>query len=646
MIDEIPFPEEYQESEESSGENLALTNDHDNESISTLDSDHDEYYTISSDSDDEELPSYRITNKEMTTFECWDRDNNILIDKQCWENNILIEQDDELCNWKHEMLDSGPSTRPFQSTSYTNVENPDKKPEVYFNSLFDERMWTVISEATNVYARSKRVTPTGNRCTDPTHDQYRKHCRLNTWIDVSPGDIKLFMAHILIMGLVNKSELEKYWSLNSNTKIPFFGKYMSRNRFQAILWNLHVNDDSHNPQPSQPGHDPLCKIRPLVDMVQRNFLYVYKPRKELSFDEACCPFKGRVRFRVYNPMKPNRFHIKLFQVSKAASGYILGFHVYTGKNTSCVSDFSKPLDPDCTKTTKVVLGLLESSKLLDKGHHIYMDNYYSSPELFHELYYRETYACGTTRLIRKGMPKTIGKTKLKPLESVYMRSGPLLCLKWSGPKRKATKKPVTMLTTIHEATEVLTKKKDTRGECIPKPLAIYQYTKNMSGVDISDQYMSFHVALRKSMKWSRKLFFHIFNMIILNAYLLTGKYGKKMTKQDFIEYIANYLIETGAPEATCMPQKATFYPPSNIRLNERHFPKKIHKKHGLLCRACNFTSSQLAKMGMPSIHLKRKTTSYYCKDCNVPLCVTPCFEMYHTLQDYKQATLQFRLPNQ
>ena len=253
-----PFPEEYQESEESSGENLAftnessgenlaLTNDHDNESISTLDSDHDEYYTISSDSDDEELPSYHITNKEMTTFDCWDRDNNILIDKQCWENNILIEQDDELCNWKHEMLDSGPSTGPFQSTSYTNVENPDKKPEVYFNSLFDERMWTVISEATNVYARSKCVTPTGNRCTDPTHDEYRKHCRLNTWINVSPGDFKLFMAHILIMGLVNKSELEKYWSLNSNTKIPFFGKYMSRNRFQAILWNLHVNDDSHNP---------------------------------------------------------------------------------------------------------------------------------------------------------------------------------------------------------------------------------------------------------------------------------------------------------------------------------------------------------------------------------------------------------------
>ena len=224
MIHEIPFPEEYQNLQESSGENLSLTNDHDNELTSTLDSDHDEYYTILSDSDDEELPTYHTTNKEMTSFECWDRNNNILIDKVCWDNNILIDQEDELCNWKHEMLDSGPSTGPFHTTLYTNVDNPDKKPEVYFNSLFDERMLTIIAEVTNVYAQSECVTPTGNRSTDPTHDQYKKHCHLNTWTDVSPGDIKLFMADILIMGLVNKSELEKYCSMNSDTKIPFFGK--------------------------------------------------------------------------------------------------------------------------------------------------------------------------------------------------------------------------------------------------------------------------------------------------------------------------------------------------------------------------------------------------------------------------------------
>ena len=135
-----------------------------------------------------------------------------------------------------------------------------------------------------------------------------------------------------------------------------------------------------------------------------------------------------------------------------------------------------------------------------------MDNYYTSPKLFSELFYHEMYACGTVRQNRKGLPTFVKQAKLKPLQSVYLRSGRMLCLKWSGKKKKSTKKPVTILSTIHEATELLTKKKDGYGNCIAKPVPIYEYTKNMSGIDISDQYMSFHVALRKSMKWSRKLF--------------------------------------------------------------------------------------------------------------------------------------------
>ena len=444
----------------------------------------DDFYEIDTDSDNEELPSYPITNMPMTIF-----DNDL-------PELLHFHQDDELNEWNYEELDSGPLWSPFLGNSRTNISDFDGKPEVFFNSLFDERMWTVIADSTNLYARSKFNFNGGNRCLDPTHPQYKKHCRLNSWSDASVGDIKMFIAHILVMGLVKKPDLEKYWNTNSKTKIPFFGQYMSRNRFQALLWNFHVNDDSDDPPPNRPGHDPLAKLRPFVDMVERNFIYAYQPSKALSFDEACCPFKGRLRFRVYNKSKPNTFHIKLFQVSESSSGYILGFHIYTGKNSSCISSHSKPLHPDCNKTTKIVLGLLETTQLLDKGHHIYMDNYYTSPELFSELYFRETYACGTARLNRKGMPISVKNAQLKPLESVYLRNGPILCLKWSGEK-KSKKKPVTILSTIHEATELLTKKKDAHGNRIPKPVPIYEYTKYMSGVDLSDQYMSFHVALRK-----------------------------------------------------------------------------------------------------------------------------------------------------
>ena len=142
-------------------------------------------------------------------------------------------------------------------------------------------------------------------------------------------------------------------------------------------------------------------------------------------------------------MKPNRFHVKLFHISESQSGYILGYYVCTGKDTSCVSLHSKPLSPDCGKTTKIVLGLLEQCKLLDKGHHIYMDNYYTSPELAEELYY-QTYCCGTVKMNHKDMPRTLAKANIEHLQSAFLRNGLLLCLKWRGPKRKSKTKPVTI----------------------------------------------------------------------------------------------------------------------------------------------------------------------------------------------------------
>ena len=86
--------------------------------------------------------------------------------------------------------------------------------------------------------------------------------------------------------------------------MPFFSHYMSRNHFQNILWNLHISDpDETNPQKGEANHGPLFLVRPMVDMMQRNFHTKYRPGKELSLDESTCPFKGRVHFKCYNPKK-------------------------------------------------------------------------------------------------------------------------------------------------------------------------------------------------------------------------------------------------------------------------------------------------------------------------------------------------------
>ena len=95
---------------------------------------------------------------------------------------------------------------------------------------------------------------------------------------------------------------------------------------------------------------------------------MYHAEENISIDEACCPFKGWLHFQCYNPLEPNCFHIKLFQLSKSISGYIIGFEVYAGKGASSAADASRPMDPLCMRTTNLVLSLMEKFHLLDKGH--------------------------------------------------------------------------------------------------------------------------------------------------------------------------------------------------------------------------------------------------------------------------------------
>ena len=163
--------------------------------------------------------------------------------------------------------------------------------------------------------------------------------------------------------------MEKYWCRNPLTRTPFFGQAMSRDRFCNILLNLHIFDDSNNPRYGLPDHDPLAKLRPFIDMCQENFKHTYKPDLNLSLDEGTCPWKGKLRFKVYNPSKPAKFHIKLFQISESQSGYVVGFNIYTGKN-SCVEN-NVCLDLQCTTTTKTVMTLASQCDILDKGHHLY-----------------------------------------------------------------------------------------------------------------------------------------------------------------------------------------------------------------------------------------------------------------------------------
>ena len=170
-------------------------------------------------------------------------------------------------------------------------------------------------------------------------------------------------------------------------------------------------------------------------------------------------------------------------VSEHESGYMCGFSVYTGKNSTELVGLNATLDLRCTVTTKTVTGLLQSTNMLDQHRTIFFDNYFTSPELCEELLYQDSYACGMVRPHRKGLPKAVTskKIKLKKGEVIYRRKENMLCVRWFD------KRNVIMLSTKHRAFE--SKVKDNYlGQPIVKPVVIQEYNLKMGSVDHSDHY--------------------------------------------------------------------------------------------------------------------------------------------------------------
>ena len=93
--------------------------------------------------------------------------------------------------------------------------------------------------------------------------------------------------------------------------------------------------------------------------------------------------------------RPTKWGIKVFVLADARKGYTIRLQVYSGKN-------STRSNAEAGLSSRVVLGLLDG--LESTSPKIYMDNYYTSPELFLALYKKNVNACGTARSSRKYYP--------------------------------------------------------------------------------------------------------------------------------------------------------------------------------------------------------------------------------------------------
>lgn len=91
----------------------------------------------------------------------------------------------------------------------------------------------------------------------------------------------------------------------------------------------------------------------------------------------------------------------------------------------------------------------------------------------------------------------------------------MLAVKWKD------RREVVVLTSMHEDKMVtLDKVHFQTKQPIQKPAAVVDYNKNMGAIDRSDMMLSSKECARKTVKWYKKLFFHMVDLALLNAHAL------------------------------------------------------------------------------------------------------------------------------
>lgn len=272
---------------------------------------------------------------------------------------------------------------------------------------------------------------------------------------------------------------------------------MSRDRFFLILRALNVQN---NERP-----ESIFKIKPLIDLFNATVSSICYPLRELTIDESLILWKGRLFFRQYNKGKAHKYGIKLYILADA-NGIILKIHVYAG---------SQDVQVGGRNHIKKVVNLL-MQKYIDKGHSLYLDNFYTSVGLTEELLCKNTYVTGTLRANRIGNPAEVKNTKLKPGESCIMHNRKkIVVTKWHD------KREIMFISTEHTSQYQGTTSRRVRTVKY-KPAVQIKYNKYMRSIDRHDQMLSYYCCEHKTLRWYKKVIIHIIiiQICLVNGFLL------------------------------------------------------------------------------------------------------------------------------
>jgi hypothetical protein len=178
---------------------------------------------------------------------------------------------------------------------------------------------------------------------------------------------------------------------------------------------------------------------------------------------------------------------------------------------------------------------------------------------------------------------------------------------------------VRILTNIHDA-PAEGNFCDTNGKAI-KPKTVVDCNRHLGYVDKGDRMANSYSINRCTWKWTKTLFFHLFDLAILNSYILFSSLGgKEISHRDFRNtLIRNLLAQAG---------------------HERNVQRPVGRPPAAALQIIRFQERSRKQWPIPSVTRRRcmcaekgvaRNVSMICERCSVGLCCNnTCFRDYHT----------------
>jgi len=502
----------------------------------------------------------------------------------------------------------------------------DSSPEEYLSLLWDDSLWNLLVEETNRQAEYVKASKPNN--------YFAK-----TFVPVTIEEMKAFFGCRVAMELLlHKDRYEQYWRSKSSwlTVTPGFPKVFTRDRFLAIWSFLHCVDENGNDLDKS---DKIYKTRPVLQKVLQNFYHYYVPQCELSLDEGMIPTKNKLGFKQYIKDKPIKWGIKTFILCESSSGYIVNAEVYTGK----VDD-----DPSYIRNLGVTGSLVvRLCKPFEGQYHcVFTDRFYTSVTLAEYLLDNHaTVMVGTALTNRKLFPASLVKKKMDRGTSEMLFNGKVATVVWCD------KKPIYFVATKYVSDDLQSvlryNPQEHKRVPVPCPSVVKAYNEFMGGTDKNDQLTKLH-RCRRHYKWPRRLVVKFFVWSLYNAYVLQNHYhphrqpGKRdVTFHAFVSDVCHALV--GAFRRAQEPMSRQSSQIDEARLVNagsvpQHLPERpANATTNNRCVVCSQKYNQARRTSAGAKNSdwpKRTKTVYWCKSCQVFLCIGTgtdnCFEAYHT----------------